>query len=43
MLATVKGWINIGDGQWIDTIEALRALDGRDENQSLARSLGLAS
>jgi Transcription termination factor nusG len=42
MFTTVKGWINVGD-RWIDTIEALRVLDGRDENQSLTRALGLAS
>ena len=41
-ISAVKGWINIGD-QWISTIEALRVLDGRDENQSVAKALGLAS
>lgn len=39
----VKGWLHIGDGQWIDTITALRVLDGRDENQAVAKALGLTS
>ena len=38
----IKGWVNVGD-EWIDTIEALHVLDGRDENRSLAKALGLAS
>lgn len=41
-ISTIKGWINIGD-EWISTVEALRVLDGRDENQAVARALGLAS
>lgn len=41
--SAIKGWINVGEGQWITTTEALRVLDGKDENQSLAKSLGLAS
>jgi transcription antitermination factor NusG len=43
VLSAVGGFVHIGDGQWIDTIEALRVLDGRDANQAIAKALGLAS
>ena len=43
MRALPKAWFHIGDGQWIDGVDALGVLDACGENQSLAKALGLTS
>lgn len=40
--SSVCRWINLGEGEWIDAVTALRVLDRRDTNQVIAKSLGLA-